>query len=96
MENEYGNVQAAYGADGALYVKWAAETAVGLNTSVPWVMCAQEDAPDPIVSIYLITICIARGAVTRDRGHCITVVYANALDDDTLDAADKHLQWVLL
>ncbi|XP_047957097.1 beta-galactosidase 8-like isoform X1 [Salvia hispanica] len=50
VENEYGNVQAAYGADGALYVKWAAETAVGLNTSVPWVMCAQQDAPDPIIN----------------------------------------------
>lgn len=53
MENEYGNVEWAYGVDGASYVKWAAETAVGLNTSVPWVMCAQSDAPDPIVSIYV-------------------------------------------
>lgn len=31
-------------------MKWAASTAVALNTSVPWVMCSQEDAPDPIVS----------------------------------------------
>lgn len=51
MENEYGNVEWAYGEPGKLYVKWAAETAVGLNTNVPWVMCAQEDAPDPVVSI---------------------------------------------
>ena len=24
--------------------------AVGLDTGVPWVMCKQEDAPDPVVS----------------------------------------------
>lgn len=50
VENEYGNVEWAYGVGGELYVQWAAETAVGLNTSVPWVMCAQEDAPDPIIN----------------------------------------------
>ena len=25
--------------------------AVGLDTGVPWVMCKQEDAPDPVVSV---------------------------------------------
>lgn len=35
-------------------MKWAAETAVNLNTTVPWVMCAQEDAPDSVVSVYAI------------------------------------------
>ncbi|WCJ26958.1 Beta-galactosidase [Euphorbia peplus] len=50
VENEYGNVEWAYGVAGELYVKWAAETAVSLNTSVPWVMCAQDDAPDPILN----------------------------------------------
>lgn len=50
VENEYGNVEWAYGVDGELYVKWAAETAVSLNTTVPWVMCQQVDAPDPIVT----------------------------------------------
>ncbi|KZV51981.1 beta-galactosidase 6-like [Dorcoceras hygrometricum] len=50
VENEYGNVEWAYGVGGELYVEWAAEIAVGLNTSVPWVMCAQEDAPDPIIN----------------------------------------------
>ncbi|KDP20900.1 hypothetical protein JCGZ_21371 [Jatropha curcas] len=50
VENEYGNVEWAYGVAGELYVKWAAETAVSLNTSVPWVMCQQEDAPDPIIN----------------------------------------------
>ncbi|OVA13906.1 D-galactoside/L-rhamnose binding SUEL lectin domain [Macleaya cordata] len=50
VENEYGNVECAYGVGGELYVKWAAETADSLNTSVPWVMCQQKDAPDPIIN----------------------------------------------
>ncbi|XP_016559947.1 beta-galactosidase 8 isoform X1 [Capsicum annuum] len=50
VENEYGNVEWAYGVSGKLYVKWAAETAVNLNTTVPWVMCAQEDAPDSVIN----------------------------------------------
>ncbi|KAL5730081.1 hypothetical protein ACHQM5_002952 [Ranunculus cassubicifolius] len=50
VENEYGNVEWAYGVGGELYIKWAAETAINLNTSVPWVMCAQSDAPDPIIN----------------------------------------------
>ncbi|KAG9452738.1 hypothetical protein H6P81_005642 [Aristolochia fimbriata] len=50
VENEYGNVEWAYGTGGELYVKWAAETAVRLNTSVPWVMCQQEDVPDPVIN----------------------------------------------
>lgn len=34
-------------------MNWAAKLAVGLGTGVPWVMCKQDDAPDPIVSISL-------------------------------------------
>lgn len=50
VENEYGDVESAYGTGGQQYVKWAAETAVSLNTTVPWVMCMQSDAPDPIIN----------------------------------------------
>ncbi|KAM1108418.1 hypothetical protein PS1_005026 [Malus domestica] len=50
VENEFGNVEGSYGVGGELYVKWAAETAVSLNTSVPWVMCVQDDAPDPVIN----------------------------------------------
>lgn len=39
------------GAPGKAYSDWAAKMAVGLGTGVPWVMCKQDDAPDPIVSI---------------------------------------------
>lgn len=44
------------GAPGRAYTKWAAKMALDLGTGVPWVMCKQDDAPDPIVSVieYLI------------------------------------------
>lgn len=39
------------GAPGQAYTKWAANMAIGLDTGVPWIMCKQDDAPDPIVSM---------------------------------------------
>ncbi|KAJ4838014.1 hypothetical protein Tsubulata_030945 [Turnera subulata] len=50
IENEYGGIAAASGAPGRAYVNWAAKMAVGLNTGVPWVMCKEDDAPDPIIN----------------------------------------------
>ncbi|KAK9037584.1 hypothetical protein V6N11_022490 [Hibiscus sabdariffa] len=50
IENEYQNVQAAFHEKGAAYVKWAAKMAVGLGTGVPWIMCKQTDAPDPVIN----------------------------------------------
>lgn len=49
IENEYGNIDSAYGAPGKTYMRWAAGMAVSLDTGVPWVMCQQADAPDPLV-----------------------------------------------
>ncbi|XP_022966884.1 beta-galactosidase-like [Cucurbita maxima] len=49
IENEYGPVEWEIGAPGKSYTKWAAQMAVGLDTGVPWVMCKQEDAPDPVI-----------------------------------------------
>nr|POF11220.1 beta-galactosidase 6 [Quercus suber] len=51
IENEYQNVEAAFHEKGPPYVLWAANMAVGLQTGVPWVMCKQQDAPDPVVNI---------------------------------------------
>ncbi|KAK1552709.1 hypothetical protein Q3G72_022161 [Acer saccharum] len=48
IENEYQNVEAAFGEKGPSYVQWAAKMAVELETGVPWVMCKQADAPDPV------------------------------------------------
>uniref|UniRef100_A0A166ENF5 beta-galactosidase n=1 Tax=Daucus carota subsp. sativus TaxID=79200 RepID=A0A166ENF5_DAUCS len=50
IENEYGPVEYELGAPGEAYTKWAAQMAVGLDTGVPWVMCKQDDAPDPIIN----------------------------------------------
>ncbi|RZB84034.1 hypothetical protein D0Y65_032463 [Glycine soja] len=50
IENEYGNIDSAYGAAGKSYIKWAATMATSLDTGVPWVMCQQADAPDPIIN----------------------------------------------
>ncbi|KAK9153441.1 hypothetical protein Sjap_000921 [Stephania japonica] len=50
IENEYGNVDSAYGAAAKPYIKWAASMATSLDTGVPWVMCQQSDAPDPVIN----------------------------------------------
>ncbi|XP_022732714.1 beta-galactosidase 6 isoform X3 [Durio zibethinus] len=50
IENEYGNIDSAYGAAAKPYINWAAGMAVSLDTGVPWVMCQQSDAPDPIIN----------------------------------------------
>ena len=55
IENEYGNwdIEPYYGNLPKPYVDWAAGMATSLNTGVPWNMCQQKDAPDPIVRTIL-------------------------------------------
>ncbi|KDP44070.1 hypothetical protein JCGZ_05537 [Jatropha curcas] len=50
IENEYGNIDSAFGPAAKTYINWAANMAVSLGTGVPWVMCNQGDAPDPIIN----------------------------------------------
>ncbi|XP_019181275.1 PREDICTED: beta-galactosidase 16-like isoform X2 [Ipomoea nil] len=50
IENEYQNIEKAFREKGPPYVHWAAEMAVGLETGVPWLMCKQDDAPDPVIN----------------------------------------------
>ncbi|XP_010269108.1 PREDICTED: beta-galactosidase 16-like [Nelumbo nucifera] len=50
IENEYKNVEGSFHEKGPAYVRWAAQMAVGLQTGVPWVMCKQDDAPDPVIN----------------------------------------------
>lgn len=50
VENEYGNIEWAYGSSGRRYIHWAAELA--LNTSqvdTPWIMCVQKGIDNPII-----------------------------------------------
>lgn len=49
IENEYGPVEWEIGAPGKAYSQWAAKMAVAQNTGVPWIMCKQETAPDPMI-----------------------------------------------
>ncbi|KAK7283549.1 hypothetical protein RIF29_13131 [Crotalaria pallida] len=50
IENEYNHIQLAYEHDGDSYVQWAANMAVAQNIGVPWMMCKQKDAPDPVIN----------------------------------------------
>ncbi|XP_075663025.1 beta-galactosidase 6-like [Castanea sativa] len=50
IENEYQNIEAAFHEKGPPYVRWATKMAVGLKTGVPWVMCKQTDALDPVIN----------------------------------------------
>lgn len=50
IENEYNTVQLAYRELGNSYVQWAAKLAISQNAGVPWIMCKQRDAPDPIIN----------------------------------------------
>lgn len=52
IENEYGSEAKSFGAAGQAYMNWAANMAVGMDTGVPWVMCKEDDAPDPVVCFY--------------------------------------------
>lgn len=50
IENEYSAVERAYKEDGVNYIKWAAKLVDSMNLGIPWVMCKQNNAPDPMVS----------------------------------------------
>ncbi|KAF5205967.1 Beta-galactosidase [Thalictrum thalictroides] len=53
FENEYGLSSKAFGAAGCAYIDWAAKMAVGMGTGVPWVMCKEDDALDPVAPAHL-------------------------------------------
>lgn len=50
VENEYKPEEMEFGPAGVDYMNWAAQMAVGMDTGVPWVMCKQDDAPDPVIN----------------------------------------------
>lgn len=53
IENEYGNINGPYGDDGKEYINWCAKLANSFGIGVPWIMCQQHDAPEPMVYICL-------------------------------------------
>ncbi|KAL5705204.1 Beta-galactosidase 7 [Ranunculus cassubicifolius] len=50
IENEYGNVMSIYGDAGKAYIQWCANFAESLDIGVPWIMCQQSDAPQPMIN----------------------------------------------
>ncbi|XP_057969924.1 beta-galactosidase 10 [Malania oleifera] len=50
IENEYGDSESIYGDGGKKYAMWAAQMALSQNIGVPWIMCQQYDAPDPVIN----------------------------------------------
>lgn len=52
IENEYTSVQQAYKENGTRYIQWAGNMAIGLDTGVPWIMCKQLNAPEPVVGSF--------------------------------------------
>ncbi|KAE8663527.1 Beta-galactosidase 14 isoform 2 [Hibiscus syriacus] len=50
IENEYNTIQLAFREKGVSYIQWAAKMALDLNIGVPWIMCKQKDAPDPVIN----------------------------------------------
>ncbi|XP_075673897.1 beta-galactosidase 7-like isoform X1 [Castanea sativa] len=50
IENEYGNIMTSYGDAGKAYIDWCANMAESFQIGVPWVMCQQSDAPQPMIN----------------------------------------------
>ena len=50
VENEYKPEETLFGPAGVNYMNWDAQMAVGMDMGVPWVMCKQDDALEPMVS----------------------------------------------
>ncbi|KAJ6290203.1 hypothetical protein OIU78_026006 [Salix suchowensis] len=50
IENEYGDVENAYGENGWKYVEWCSDLVESFEVGVPWIMCKQDNAPFPIIS----------------------------------------------
>lgn len=41
-----------YGDAGKAYINWCANMAQSLKIGVPWIMCQQSDAPEPMVMYF--------------------------------------------
>ncbi|GAV67484.1 LOW QUALITY PROTEIN: Glyco_hydro_35 domain-containing protein, partial [Cephalotus follicularis] len=50
IENEYGVQSKLFGVAGYNYMSWAANMVVKMDTGVPWVMCKEDDAPNPVIN----------------------------------------------
>lgn len=66
------------GDPGRAYSEWAAKMALDLGTGVPWVMCKQDDAPDPIVR-HCVPFTILDAFRQNHGNFMLTYIYISAL-----------------
>jgi beta-galactosidase GanA len=57
IENEYGNMESNYGADGAKYVQWSVDLAESFKIGVPWIMCQQGEGNGSNPPEYVVNTC---------------------------------------
>ncbi|XP_043708583.1 beta-galactosidase-like [Telopea speciosissima] len=50
IENEYGDIMKPYGEAGVKYMQWCAKMAESQNIGIPWIMCQQDNAPQPMIN----------------------------------------------
>lgn len=55
------------------YMNWPTHMAMGMDMGVPWVMCKQHDAPDPVVSSVINTHLYVY-IIIPSSGHLVTPV----------------------
>ena len=73
MENEYKPEETLFGPTGVNYMNWDAQMAVGIDTGVPWVMCKQDNALEPVVS-YINNTLLNIYMIISLTGHLMTLV----------------------
>jgi hypothetical protein len=71
VENEYGPMESVMGGGAKPYANWAAKMAVATDAGVPWVMCKQDDAPDPVVTISLSSLTIAAAVLPAQHQYAM-------------------------
>lgn len=78
IENEYGPMEFELGDPGRAYTEWAAKMALDIGTGVPWVMCKQDDAPDPIVRLCVPCCSPYSDAFSKNHGNFM-LIYISVL-----------------
>ncbi|ONK55510.1 uncharacterized protein A4U43_UnF2120 [Asparagus officinalis] len=52
IENEFRHLERDQGAPAKAYAGWAEKMKLDLDTGIQWIMCKEDDAPDPIINTW--------------------------------------------
>ncbi|ONK77658.1 uncharacterized protein A4U43_C02F9110 [Asparagus officinalis] len=52
IENEFRHLERDHEAPAKAYAGWAAKMKLDLDTGIQWIMCKEDDAPDPIINTW--------------------------------------------